>query len=75
MSQPWACHMLPVDRWDSRTRLTCWVVKVSHGLHGQDTVGLAQLFPQLADGLVRLLLGCAEEPVDPSFEVGESAFE
>jgi len=31
------------------------------GLSGQDTVGLAQPFPQLADGLVCLFLSCAED--------------
>jgi len=45
-----------------------------HGLHGQDTVGLAQPFPHLAGGLMRLLLGCTVDPVDPSIEVGRSAF-
>jgi hypothetical protein len=45
-----------------------------HQLPGQDTVGLAQPFPLLTDGLVRLFLSCAEDPVDPGFEVGRSAF-
>jgi hypothetical protein len=29
----------------------------------------------LADGLVRLLLGCAEDPIDPGFEIVGSAFQ
>jgi hypothetical protein len=36
--------------------------------------GQQKPFPQLADGLVCLFLGCAEDPVDPAFEVGRSAF-
>jgi len=38
-------------------------------LLNQDAVALAQPFPYLTDGLVRLL-GCAENLVDPGFEVG-----
>jgi hypothetical protein len=34
---------------------------------GQDAVGLVLLFPQLADGLMRLLLGCAKDLVDLKF--------
>jgi hypothetical protein len=45
-----------------------------HGLPSQATVGLAQPFPQLADGLMCLFLSCADDPVDPAFEVGRSAF-
>jgi hypothetical protein len=45
-----------------------------HGPLGQQAVSLAQGFPQLADGFVRLLLGCTLGPVDPAFEVGGSAF-
>jgi hypothetical protein len=44
-----------------------------YGLRGQDSVGLAQPFPQPADGLVRLFLGCVEDPFDSGFEVGGSA--
>ena len=40
-----------------------------HWLLGQDAVGLAQPFPQLADGFVRLL-GCTVDLVDLGFEVG-----
>jgi hypothetical protein len=42
---------------------------------GQDTVGLAQPFPLLADGFVRLPLGCAEDLVGLGFEVSGSACE
>jgi hypothetical protein len=41
-------------------------------LHSQDS-RLAQPFPQLADGLMHLLLGFAVELVNPGFEVGKSA--
>jgi hypothetical protein len=64
--------MLPVDRWDNRTRLTCWAVKASMGCIAR-TVGLAQPFPQLADGLMHLLPSFAVDLVDPGFEVGRSA--
>ena len=60
--------MLLVDRWDNRTCLTCWVVKAS-----KDCSRLAQPFPQLADGLMHLLLGFAVDLVKPGFEVGRSA--
>jgi len=61
-------------RLGSRTRLTLLGGKGVHKLPGQDTIGLAQSFPQLADGLVRLFLSYTDDLVDPAFEVGGSAF-
>ena len=74
MSQPWACHMLPAVRFGQSYPSHLLGGKGVHGLLGQDAVGLIQPFPQLADGLVRLFLSCAEDPVDPGFEFGRSAF-
>lgn len=47
----------------------------SIGFWGQDTVALAQLFPQLNDGFVRLRLGLAVNPVNPAFEIGWPALQ
>ena len=49
--------------------------EVVHWLLGQDAVGLAQLFPLLANSLVLLLFGCVEDLVDAGFEVSRSACE
>lgn len=43
-----------------------------HGLLGQEAGSLAQSFPYLADGFMRLLLGCTMDPVNPDFEVCKS---
>jgi hypothetical protein len=67
--------MLPVVRVGSRARLTCWVVKAFIGCLARIiTISLPQPFPQLAGGLVCLFLSCADDPVDPAFEVGRSRF-
>jgi len=62
-----ACHQSRVNKRDKP--------HPSHLLGGegvqllsQDAVALAQPFPYLTDGLMRLL-GCAENPVEPGFEV------
>jgi hypothetical protein len=44
-----------------------------HRLHGQNAVGLAQLFPELTDTSMRLLLGCTEDPINPVFKVARPA--
>jgi hypothetical protein len=67
-------RLLQTKKWDKPYPSDLLRGEVVHGLPGQDTVGLTQPFPQLADGLVRLFLSCAEDPVDPGFEFGRSAF-
>ena len=74
MSQPWACHYV-TRQWRGHAVPVSLVAGVGvHGLLSQQAISLAQAFPQLADGLVRLFLSCAEDPVDPGFEFGRSAF-
>jgi hypothetical protein len=70
----WTCRRLLVKRQDRPYPSHLLGGERVHGLHGQDAVALAHPFLQLTDSFVRLLLGCAEDPVDPGFEVGGSTF-
>ena len=73
MSRPRASHMLPVNKWDKPYLSHLFCGEAVHGLLRQDIVALAQPFPQLADGSMRLLLCCTENPVNPCFEIGRPA--
>jgi len=55
-----------VDKRDRLHLSHLWGGEGVYRLLSQDAVALAQPSPYLADGLVRLLLGCA---VDPGLEV------
>jgi hypothetical protein len=45
-----------------------------HRLLSQGAVGLAQPFPVYANAIVRLLLGCTVDPINPGFKVVMLAF-
>ena len=65
--------MLSINGWHSPYPFHLLECVGAYGMLGQDAVSLTQPFPQLADGFVRLLLGCTMDPVDPGFEVSGSA--
>ena len=44
-------------------------------LLGQDAVDLTQLFPVYTNTIVRLLLGCTVDPINPGFKVVMLAFQ
>ena len=73
MSQLWACHLLFVNGGDKPYASHLLEGVGVHRLLSQEVVSLAQPFPQLADGFIRLLLGCTMDPVDLGFEVSGSA--
>ena len=68
--RPWVRCQSRVNRSDSPHPSHLISGEAVHRLLSQHAVALAQPFPFLANGLMRLLLGCADNPVDPGLEVG-----
>jgi len=60
--------------WDTPYPSHLFGGEAVHRLLSQGAVGLAQPFPVYANAIVRLLLGCTVDPINPGFKVVMLAF-